>query len=63
MFYDLKKHTRTYNLPVGTMGFISYERLAKALRDSGELKEGEDLTHFHIGNDGIQYRTEHHEKV
>jgi hypothetical protein len=58
MFYDLKNHRQTHNLPIGTFGQISFERLAEQLRNSGEIKPNEEITHFDIGSNIIRYRTE-----
>ena len=57
MMYDLKKHKQTHIFPSGTTGFISYERLAEALELLGELRSKEEITHFWIKDDGINFRT------
>jgi hypothetical protein len=37
-------------------GFISWKRLAEDLfKAAGELKPGEDITHFDVGERGINY--------
>lgn len=39
--------------PAGLTGFISYGRLAEALRDAGCIASYEDLTHLSINDDGV----------
>lgn len=57
MFFGVKENKQVFQMPVGTMGNISYQRLLEILRASGEFKN-EEVTHLHFQKDGIAFRVE-----
>ena len=42
----------------GSTGFISWPRLAKVIRDGGELHKGELVISFQVDDRGLSFRTE-----
>lgn len=47
-----------YALPSGTTGQISLQRLIEVLRQSGEIKKHETVTHMSVSNGFLKYRVE-----
>lgn len=59
-YYSMKEGQRTRSLPTGTFGQISFERLVRLMRDSGEIDARETVTHLDVDavNGMLRYRLE-----
>lgn len=59
MIYDLNTRMVTEERLTGVIGSISWERLTKALKAAGELREGERITAFQVDPEfGLSFRVE-----
>lgn len=62
MVIDLKGGLLMNTMPGGVRGGISLDRLVKLLREAGEFRPNETVTHLEFTPDGVAYRVEtnHH---
>ena len=62
MVLDLARREESRVMPSGVKGFISFDRLIKTLRDAGEFRDGEIVTHIEINATdpvGMTFRVEY----
>jgi len=53
MIYDIKNRKLTDDFPMGTCGFISFERIAQQIAGPGET-----ITHLKIDDRGLTFRVD-----
>jgi hypothetical protein len=59
VYYDMRRRALVNDGMSGTIGSISWKRLAEQLRAAGELQPGETVTGFEVMPDsGLRYRVE-----
>lgn len=56
--YDVENGKFIEGKKFGTVGKISFRRLAETLEASGEVMKGEKITHFELTDWGLAYHVE-----
>lgn len=58
MIYDMEKQAETDEIPVGLFGQMSFQRLERLFRETGEIGAHERVTHFEIKGSWIRFRVD-----